>query len=63
MAVTEDEDRHWQMFQDRRQRRLEKAHQPNGDLPQTIDLSADEDDKDDNLNPQILLRKQLLQGN
>lgn len=70
MAVIEDEDRHWQMLQDRRQRRkaekrqqLEKAGKSSH--PFAIDeLSTDDEDNvdDDDLKPQIVLRKQLIEG-
>ncbi|KAM3184004.1 hypothetical protein ACTXT7_009248 [Hymenolepis weldensis] len=64
MAIVEDEDRHWQMLQDRRQRqRGEKRRQlENGGKkvrPFAIDeLSSDEEDESSK--PQVLLRKQLL---
>ncbi|KAM7542114.1 hypothetical protein Aperf_G00000019157 [Anoplocephala perfoliata] len=60
MALTEEEDRYWQRLQDRRQRRSEKPCQANGDLPQMVDLSADGENDNDSLDPQIVLRKQLL---
>ncbi|VDL18633.1 unnamed protein product [Hymenolepis diminuta] len=64
MAIVEDEDRHWQMLQDRRQRQKDERRRQleNGGKevrPFAIDeLSSDEEDE--SLKPQVLLRKQLL---
>lgn len=66
MAIVEDEDRHWQMLQDRRQRqRGEKRRQLENGGKEVRPFAIDElssDEEDESLKPQVFLRKQIFSG-
>nr|CDS34341.1 serine:threonine protein phosphatase 6 [Hymenolepis microstoma] len=64
MAIVEDENRHWQLLQDRRQRRRsEKTRQLESDGKVFLGFTVDEllsDEEDESSNPRVVLRMQLL---